>query len=250
MILPLLLMAAPVSAPMESPREIRTEDMAMLSSKHGMLFNNVCFKGDIRGAKQQIFREKEVCGWTWDWPEGTGPGVKTYPEIIQGRSPWGAAKDGDLLPCPLSKARMKLDFDFQTEGTGSWCTSFDFWITSKPEPTSKDIVFNFTVWTQIHALANTYKGKHEQVKIGGRGYQAIFETPVEAPWKIWSTLCLVEDDLRNSGSLDVGAIVDFLLARGLVKPDQFLATAELGSEVVCGKGSLTLRTFALKPEHR
>jgi hypothetical protein len=56
----------------------------------------------------------------------------------------------------------------------------------------------------------------------------------------------VEDDLRNSGSLDVGAIVDFLLARGLVKPDQFLATAELGSEVAYGKGSLTLRAFALK----
>ena len=246
MFLALFLLTAPVSMAVESPREVRTEDFAMLSFEEGMLFNNVCFKGDIREARQEIFRQGAAAGWSWDWPESAGPSVKTYPEIIIGRSPWSAAKAGDMLPRPLSKARLALDFDFTAEGTGSWCTSFDFWITSKPEPASKDIVFNVVVWTQIQALANTYKGKREQVKIGGRSYQAIFETPADAPQKSWSTLCLVEDELRSSGSLDLGAIVDFILVRGYVQANHFLATAELGSEVAYGQGSLTLRKFALR----
>ncbi len=246
MVLPLLLATAFLLMAVNAPAEVRTEDFAMLPFNEGVLFNNVFAKNGIREARQRIFHDEKVAGWSWEWPESAGPSVKTYPEIILGRSPWSAARGGDRLPRRLSEARMVLDFDFSAEGTGSWCTSFDFWVTSKPEPVSKDIVFNFTVWTQTHGLAIAYKGKREQVTIGGRSYLAILETPADAPQKAWSTLCLVEDAPRSQGSLDVGAIVDFILSRGLALPDHFLATAELGSEVAYGKGSLTLRTFALR----
>jgi hypothetical protein len=84
------------------------------------------------------------------------------------------------------------------------------------------------------------------LKIGGRTYEAIFETPAEAPEKPWKTLCLVDTEPRSKGSLELRPLMDALIAQGLAKPTDFLATAELGSEVAYGKGRTTLRTFKLR----
>jgi hypothetical protein len=130
----------------------RAEDFALLSFDHGVLYNNVFAKGDIQNALQHVFLDGNQFGWEWDWPENTGPSVKTYPEVIWGRSPWSKAEYGSQLPCTLEKVRYVLDFDFTTEAEGSYCESFDFWITNKPEPEVKDIICNLCIWTRIHQL--------------------------------------------------------------------------------------------------
>jgi hypothetical protein len=56
----------------------------------------------------------------------------------------------------------------------------------------------------------------------------------------------VDAALRNEGSLELGPLVDTLIDHGLAQPTDFLATAELGSEVAYGKGRTTLRTFRLR----
>jgi hypothetical protein len=141
---------------------------------------------------------------------------------------------------------MTIDFDFSTAASGLWVESFDFWITRSDHPSSKDIVSNLTIWTGNHGLKPAYKGRHMMLKIGGRTYEAIFETPTEQPDKPWKTLCLVDSEPRSKGSLDLGPLVDVLTAFGLAQPADFLATAELGSEVAYGKGRTTLRVFRLR----
>jgi hypothetical protein len=226
---------------------VRTEDFALLPFAGAVLYNNPCFKGDIQNARQQIFQNGKLGGWTWDWPEGNGLRVKTYPEIILGRSPWSAAKAGNQLPCLLSEAQLILEFDFTTEASGAWCESFDFWITSEADPTSKDITCNLTIWTTNHGLepSNSYEGSREILNIGGRIYQAILETHAERHEKAWKTLCLIDTEPRCSGSLELGPLLDVMIARGLAKSTEFLATAELGCEIAFGKGHTTVRRFAL-----
>jgi hypothetical protein len=243
---PLAFLAALAQIAVASPRETRDQDFALLSLGEAVLSNNVCFKGNIVDARQSIFREGDAGGWTWDWPENAGPGVKTYPEIILGRSPWQPVRAGNRLPCLLRQARLTLDFDFRSEGSGIWCESFDFWIASQADLTSKDITCNLAVWTAKHGLDPSYKGRREVLKIGGRTYEAIFETPLDQPGKTWSTLCLVDAQPRSSGSLELRPLMDLLIARGLARPTHFLATAELGSEIVFGKGRTTIRRFALR----
>jgi hypothetical protein len=85
-----------------------------------------------------------------------------------------------------------------------------------------------------------------KLKIGGRTYVAIFETPKENPDKPWKTLFLLDTDPRSKGSLELGPLMDALIANGLAKPTDFLATAELGTEIAYGKGHTTLRTFKLR----
>ena len=261
LVLSLLLVSASIlfvvaqANPPAAPAEVRTEDNALLPIPGAVLYNNVYGKGDIVNYKQSIFRGRDDAGWEWDWPESGGPSLKNYPEVLVGRSPWsdaggiaGAAdlSAGNQLPRRLSETRMTIDFDSSTVADGLWLESFDFWITSSDHPTAKDIVSNLTIWTMNHGLKPTYKGRHMTLKIGGRTYEAIFETPKEQPDKPWKTLCLVDTEPRSKGSLELGPLVDVLIAHGLAKPTDFLATAELGSEVAYGKGRTTLRTFRLR----
>jgi hypothetical protein len=241
-----LLLIAQLAVPAGSPLEIRSEDFALLPLAGAVLFNNVFNKGGITDAQQHVFRQGSVGGWVWDWPEGRGPGVKAYPEVILGRSPWNEARAGERLPCPIGDVRLALDFDFDAEGTGSWCTSFDFWITSQAAPKSEEIVGNLCIWTQRNAMEPVYKGRRDALAIDGRRYEAILQTPADAPGSRWRTLCLVDAAPRSSGSLDLGVLMKLLVERGLARPTDFLATAELGSEVAFGKGRLTLRRFSLR----
>ena len=237
------------------PAEVRTEDSALLPIRGAVLYNNVFGKGAIANYRQSVFHGKDETGWNWDWPDNGASAVKSYPEVLVGRSPWsnaggvaGAARlgAGDLLPRRLTESRQTIDFDFSTVASGAWDVSFDFWITSTDRPTSKDIVSDLTIWTVNHGVKNPYKGRHMQLMIGGRTYEAIIETPKEAPDKPWKTLCLVDAAPRSKGSLELGPLMNALIVHGLSKPNDFLATAELGSEVVYGKGRTTLRTFKLR----
>jgi hypothetical protein len=238
-----------------SPVEMRQEDSALLPIPGAVLFNNVYGKGDIANYRQQVFRGPDGAGWEWDWPESGGPAVKNYPEVLIGRSPWsdaggvaGAAglTAGDQLPRRLSEVRQTIDFDFASVGSGRWVESFDFWITRSDRPSSKDIVSNLTIWTMNHGAEPPYKGRRETLRIGGRTYEAIFETAAEQPKTPWKTLCLVDTEPRSQGGIELGPLVDALIANGLAQPTDFLATVELGSEVAYGKGRTTLRTFKLR----
>jgi len=225
---------------------IVSEDSALLQFSGAVLYNNVFGKGDIAEYRQFVFRGQDDGGWEWDWPERAGLAIKSYPEVLLGRSPWSEASAGDQLPRRLAETRLTLDFDFATVGSGRWGESFDFWITSSDRPSQKDIVSNLCVWTMKNGLEPANRGRRTPLGIGGRTYEAIFETPAEQPAKPWKTLCLVDAELRSKGSLELGPLVDALIAHGLAQPTDFLATAELGSEVAYGKGRTILRTFKLR----
>jgi hypothetical protein len=169
--------------------------------------------------------------------------MKSYPEILAGRSPWSEAAAGELLPRRLAQARLTIDFDFATVASGRWCESFDFWITSSDRPAAANIVSNLCVWTTRHRVEPAYKGRRTKLAIGGRTYDAIFETPADQPDKPWKTLCLVDAELRTMGSLELGPLMDAMIDHGLAQPTDFLATAELGSEVAYGQGRTTINTF-------
>jgi hypothetical protein len=224
----------------------QSEDFALLFFDNGVLYNNVFLKGDIQNAFQQVFIDGDQFGWEWDWPEDAGPLVKTYPEIILGRSPWSKAKYGGQLPCTLEKVRYILDFDITTKADGSWCESFDFWITNTSDPKVKDITCNLCIWTKRHQIEGTYHGSHETLNIKGRTYEAIIETPVNQPAKTWNTLFVIDTEQRSQSSLELQPFIEILIERGLAKPDHFLATAELGNEVAYGKGRTIVKKFNLR----
>jgi hypothetical protein len=225
---------------------IQSIDGGVLPIPGGVLYNNTFGKGEIANYRQVVFRDEEAAGWEWEWPEIGGLAIKSYPEVIAGRSPWSEAAAGHLLPRPLAEAHLTLDFDFTTVANGRWCESFDFWITKSDRPNEADIVANLCVWTAKHGIDPVYRGVHETLTLDGRAYHAILETPSDNPAKPWKTLCLIDAEPRNSGSLGLEPLVDTVIEHGLAQPTDFLATAELGSEIAYGRGRTTLRTFSLR----
>jgi len=224
----------------------RSEDFALLPFDKSVLYNNVFAKGGIQNAFQQVFVDGRQFGWEWDWPVNSGPSIKTYPEVILGRSPWSKAESGGRLPCSLESVQDVLDFEFTTRAEGSWCASFDFWITRNADPVAKDIACNLCIWERRQQLEGAYRGRRETVTIGGRTYAAVIETPADQPAKAWNTLFLIDAEPRSQGSLALRPFMELLMARGLAKPDHFLATAELGNEVAYGKGRTVVRKFGLR----
>jgi hypothetical protein len=251
LMLPLLLsMQAPaIAAPSHA---VQAGEDAMLPCAGGVLHTNVWNMARIGDARnldnQKVFRDGEEGGWSWDWPESTGPEIKAYPSIIVGQSPWNTIRTEGPLPMPLSKGRLSIFFDLHSEGTGSWNTSFDFWITAKPDPKPADITCNVTIWTTNHGLKPSYKGRTETLKLGGRTYQAILQTPADVPGEKWNTLCLVDSVSRDAGVLDLRPILDFLIQRGFAQPEHLLVTSEIGNETALGKGRCVVRRFKLKAE--
>jgi hypothetical protein len=234
---------------------VRTEDSALLRIPGAVLYNNVFGKGDIAHYRQSIFHGKNNTGWDWDWPDNGASEVKSYPEVLVGRSPWSDAGGvaggaglgaGNRLPRRLSESHQTIDFAATTLATKLWDLSFDFWITSSDHPTSKEIVSDLTIFAVNHGVEIPYKDRQMKLKIGGRTYLAIVQTPKEAPDKSWTTLCLVDTTPRSKGSLELVPLMNVLVAQGLAKATDFLATAELGNEVVYGKGRTTVRTFRLR----
>jgi hypothetical protein len=226
--------------------EKSSDDFALLPCESGVLYNNVFAKGDIQNAAQQIFLDGDSFGWEWIWPEDAGPSVKAYPEVVLGRSPWSAAQFGYQLPRALERVEQVLDFDLVTEAEGSWAESFDFWITNRAEPGSRDIICNLCIWTKSHQLEGAYRGSHERLNIGERAYEAIIETPVDQPAKTWNTLFLIDTEARSRGSLELHPFMRMLIERGLASPGHFLSTAELGTEVAFGKGRTIVHGFGLQ----
>jgi hypothetical protein len=223
-----------------------SEDSALLPFESGVLYNNVFAKGNIQNAYQQIFLAGGQFGWEWDWPENAGAHIKSYPEVIQGRSPWCKTDYSVNLPCTLEASHFTLDFDFASDGDGSWADSFDFWITGSPRPGVSDITCNLCIWLQTHDIQGNYVGKHQELVIGGHPYHTIIETPADQPAKTWNTLFVLCPRPVNKGVLDLRPFLEKILEFGLARPEHFLATAELGSEVVYGKGKTAVNQFRVR----
>jgi|GEM_PF-5422342 hypothetical protein len=81
-----LFVFAQVRSP-AAPAGVRTADNALLPIPGAVLYNNVYGKGNVTNYKQSVFHGKNNTGWDWDWPESGGPSLKTYPEVLVGRSP-------------------------------------------------------------------------------------------------------------------------------------------------------------------
>ena len=146
-----------------------SEDFALLSFDNGVLYNNVFSKGDIQNASQQVFLDADQFGWEWNWPEGTGPSVKTYPEIISGRSPWSKAQHGSQLPCALDEVRYVLDFGCVTEAQGSWSQSLDFWITNRAEVLLSGDHAKIRKWREAEAEKRTARRRPDLSRKPTRG---------------------------------------------------------------------------------
>ncbi len=210
--------------------------------------NNAWGRGNLVNGRDYV--QTVACGdaladgvrMDWAWPAAS-PGIRAYPQLLVGRKPWGPDAGGDLLPLRISEAhglaaRFDLAWGGETEGFN---VAFDLWITDRPDGGPEAISAELMVWLKRGDFAPAGQ-KTAQVQVLGQ------DAPVhmrEDHGGGWTYLAVVPDRAAPHGEIDLGALVAQLQAEGLLRPDHWIVSVELGAEVKHGEGWLAIRDFAV-----
>ncbi len=183
----------------------------------------------------------------WSWP-ADAPGIRAYPQILAGRKPWGPDAGGDLLPLRVSEAEgltARFDLDWGGE-TGGFNVAFDLWITDRPDGGPASIRAEIMVWLKHGDFSPAGKEVGRAVVLGQ-------DAPLharEGHGAGWTYLAAVPPAEIREGEVDLGALVARLEGLGLLSPDHWIVSVELGAEVSHGQGWLQIHDFAAtRPGH-
>ena len=219
--------------------------------------NNVWNQGTVKRENRLQCLLKRVVdgevqyGWRWQWPRGSGE-VKAYPEVIYGHKPWFTFSTTADLPRPVSTIdELSVAYDVEMQARGRYNLAFDIWVTNSGSPTPSAITHEIMIWVGERARAwEPYPGKRvKRVTVGGAAYDLTIKPHAE-----WLTEHGASDvtyiafnarAAQTSGSIDVKPFLDYLTENGHLPTDGYVASVELGNEVMHGTGELWLKSYRI-----
>jgi hypothetical protein len=209
--------------------------------------NNVWNKGPLTGYQQCVYIEPAPggvrAGWTWSWPL-VDIEVKSYPAVIFGWKPVYERSTTPQLPIRIREAASVLvQFSARYELVGAANLALDAWITSGTPPAVPNVTREVMIWVDAGGLL-PHGTRIDTVVIGGR------EFDLYANQGPFSYFAFVATTPFLQGLLDLQAFLAYLVDRGLISPDEVLASVEMGNEVVGGTGWGLLDHFSVAVQPR
>ena len=236
------------------PVQQTCEPWAEISKGEYVLTNNVWGAKGIKPIKQCIAINNQGFEWSWDWKSRQGKkfqgNVLAYPSILYGHKPWNKKSTTPNLPIKISHIK-KLDVALKVNqvGSGSHNVLLESWVTSSavPKPSTR------TVEIAIHLSQQNWPGmpgrKVDSVDIDGHSFDVYVDPAIEVPGDDlrWMYLGFVYNG--TSGvieSVDMAPFISYLLKKEYVQGEHYLASVELGSELVNGVGKTTVKEFTVQ----
>jgi hypothetical protein len=185
-------------------------------------------------------------GWKWDFSgEKNEPNeIKSYPEVIYGRKPYNGYKSTTpLLPKELIKASFGIDYDYAIKAVGAYNMSTDISITDSANPNESNIRAKMMIW---FTHENMPFFEHEHLKkaiIDGRNYEIYIDTTHTGPEGKWVYIALMPDTFPSQGRIKLDEYFHYFISMGILRPDWFLSSIELGSEISSGRGNIVFKRF-------
>jgi hypothetical protein len=184
-------------------------------------------------------------GWNWSWPEGTKGVVKAYPEIIFGWAPWLPRTTDTRLPVQLSKmGGFTATYDVAVSSqSGGYDTTFDLWTTSAipPRPSNRTTEIMIFIDKQNFPIGIITNNPHGWVLVDGHEYDyVIVKNPTTANF-----IRFVSKDSLLKGSINIDYFLKFLVEKGYLSPQDFLADIEFGNEIQFGTGQTIIRSYSI-----
>lgn len=182
----------------------------------------------------------------WNWPDVGN--VVAYPEIIAGYKPWG--KDGsDSLVTRLDRLRtldVTVDYDIAGD-TRDFNVAFDIWLSDKPLAGPQRITTEVMIWTHDGGLtpAGEKVGSYRDGDFRAEIWVAEdFGDSSGDSSATWRYIALRAKDEIRADTIDIAAIIDDLVDRGLVDSKDYLNGYEFGAEVIGGRGRMKLHEIS------
>lgn len=257
--------APPASSPTggAQAQELSCDDFATVEvAGMGRLINNTWNKaaaGSFAVKQCLIKRESATAvsyGWSWSWPANSND-VYAYPAIMVGWKPWdGGSSNHASLPARIASVKaFRWAYDIALEGSGKTNLSTSLWITrtgaTSATPNRADIANEIMIWTAGQGfqpggqlIATT--------AIGGRSFEVWYAKDwgdaSGANSNKWNYIAYRATTQTSSTTLDMQSFVADAVARGLVDPQHFISSIELGSEIMSGSGSAWINSLSLTIE--
>ena len=187
-------------------------------------------------------------GTTFNWSYGAAVStdnrsVLAYPELIFGPSPMsGGAKTTDVagvFPLQVSSINaLNAHFDVSMSGdTGGFNISYDIWLTNTPNGDRSTVTNEIMVW--VHSGDVPAFGKLVGTYSDGYFSGSIYYDAAK------NYTAIIADKDILVGTIDIANMLATLVDMGIVSESEYLASVELGSEVIYGTGSLTVNNLDL-----
>lgn len=182
-----------------------------------------------------------------EWSYGANPegNILAYPSLTLGYKPWAEFGSKFLVGRIDELRELAIDAEVSIGGqTGGFNVSYDLWLTDTPAGTAESITAEVMVWTHPGEL--DWRGLEPSHRYSGQGFTAsVYHIPgMTAGTNLeWDYLAVVIDGGRLDGSVDIAAILRYLVRQGLIEADDYLSSVELGPEIARGSGSMTLHAL-------
>jgi Ca2+-binding RTX toxin-like protein len=183
----------------------------------------------------------------WSFPVVTDayPTIRAYPEVIFGPAPMsGGLKASDItgvFPVQVSSlTQLTAAYDVSYKGnTSGFNVAFDIWLTNTSGGGSASTTAEVMVW--VHKGGFEASGTLVGTYTDGTHTAKIYTSNTGS----WIYTAVVFDQDVPQGEIDIAAILKQLTALKLVSASDYVASVELGAEVVSGAGSLTINNLDL-----
>jgi len=210
--------------------------------------NNVWNKGNFSSYQQCVFISESKggvnAGWAWNWP-GIRFNVLAYPNIIYGKNPWLPSTSPDL-PLRIDEIKcLEAKFDVIQLGSGKGNLSFDLWITDDPSSQPSDITHEIMIWLS-HDGFWPAGSRVDTINIEGNEI-GLWRKDNHKPSDDyqWTFLGFVYQSDLLEGSINIREFLHFLVEKGYISSEGYLAGIQLGNEIVSGHGKSLIRNYEI-----
>jgi hypothetical protein len=210
--------------------------------------NNVWNKGDISSYQQCVFisegNDSVNAGWAWNWP-GIRFNVLAYPNIIYGKNPWLPSTSPEL-PLRIDEIKcLEAKFDVIQEGSGKVNLSIDLWITDNLSSQPSDITDEIMIWLS-HEGFWPAGSRVDTLNIEGKEIE-LWRKENHNPSDDyqWTFLAFVYQSDLLEGSISIHDFLRFLVEKGFISSEGYLAGIQLGNEIVSGYGKSFIRNYEI-----
>ncbi len=250
----LALLAAPLAAPAE--RVEKSGEWERITDGEYVVENCTWNTAAATGPwSETIFADPATGerGWRWDFSAEVAPGtrnlVKSFPEIIWGRKPYeGYASTTERMPVLLKDAPpLVLEYDYDAVCEDAvYDTTTDIAFTSCDNPDSSHIRAKLMIWLDSANTPFFPDKPHTQAVLDGYECALFIDPDYTEPGQKWVYIAILPKDLPKKGEIHLKTWFDHLLSIGALKPDWFLSSIEVGTELASGKGEITFRKFVVR----
>jgi len=186
--------------------------------------------------------------WNWDWTASTNFSVKAYPEIFYGWKPGEAKTTVATMPVKVTDTdALTVFMDASVVSSGSYDLALDIWLTANATPSWATTVDEVMIWTQHSPDLNPPGQITGSVTVSGIVFDAYTGTtlPANSLQPAWRYAAFVARGNQSQIILPIKPFMDYLLVNNLIGSTEYLASIEVGNEIVNGKGSTTLTNFSI-----